>query len=593
MSIKSNAPPKNGRRLLAMLVPVWKPAAVVLLLTLLTSGIAAVGPLVQKAIFDALAGQAPPLEQWTPTGYLFAAIALLLSLALVAELVSFATSYLSWRIRLRTNFNLLDKVVSHLYSMPLSFHHREPVEVIRTRIDRGVNGFCNTLFDITFGILPSVMYLACTVVFMLALSWKLSLVALVFLPIPAIVGKYAGAIASAREKVLTDRWASIFSRFNETLALIKIVKSFTREESEKGKFLGEVKDTLGIVQRGIAVDSGLGAAKHFSMVLGSIAVLGYGAFLIQQGEITIGTLVAVLAYVNGMANPVLGLAGMYEAFCKAKVYFGIVSEVLDERREIEDAPDARVLTQVKGAVRFENVSFGYRKDKPIVRDMSFEVPAGSFVALVGPSGSGKTTIVDLLNRFFDPQSGSVSIDGVDVRDVTQLSLHRNIGMVLQDTPLFNDTIRNNIAFGKHDATEEEIVAAAKAAYAHDFIMRLPMGYETKVRGSQGLSGGERQRIAIARALLKSAPILVFDEASANLDSESEALVHQSMQALRGERTMLVIAHRLSTVKKADMILVVENGRIVESGTHVELIEAGGLYCKLVALQSLSTNDKAA
>jgi ATP-binding cassette, subfamily B, bacterial len=582
MSEKSS---RFGGRWLAMLRPLWKPAAVVLVLTLLTAGIQAVAPLIQKHIFDSLAGKHSFFDGLSPVEFVIWAVAILVALNVVAEIISFATNCLSWGLRLKTNFNLLDKVASHLYRMPLSYHHKQPVEVIRTRIDRGVNGFCNTLFDITFGILPQVMYLVCTVVFML-MSWKMSLVAFIFLPLPAVIGRYSGRIISEREKLLTERWASIFSRFNETLQLIKIVKSYTRENAERTRFLSEVADAHGVVRRGVAVDSALGAGKHFSMVLGHIAVLGYGSYLIHTGEITIGTLVAFLAYVGGLAMPVLGLAGMYEAFCKAKMYFGIVQEVLDEKNEVPDAPNAKDLPLVKGDVAFEGVTFGYRSDRQIVKNMSFSVPAGSMVALVGPSGGGKTTVVDLLNRFYDPQSGRITIDGTDIRDVTQNSLHANIAMVLQDTPLFNDTVRNNIGFGKPNATDEEIQAAARDANAHGFISRLPMGYDTPVRG-QLVSGGERQRIAIARAILKDAPILVFDEASASLDSESEALVQASIEAMRGQRTMFVIAHRLSTIKKADLILVLQNGEIVEQGKHVELVEAGGLYCKLVALQSLA------
>lgn len=514
---------------------------------------AAVAPLVQKAIFDTLGGKDSWFSGFTPIGFILTAVGLLVALALVSEVISLLTNVLSWGVRLRTNYSLLDKVASHLYGMPLSFHHKQPVEVIRTRIDRGVNGFCNTLFDITFGILPNVLYLACTIGFMLMLSWKLSLIALIFVPLPAVLGRYAGIIASEREKKLTERWATIFSRFNETLSLIKIVKSYTREDAEREKFLGEVKDTHSIVRRGIFVDSALGSGKHISMVLGQVAVLGFGAYLIQQGEITVGTLIAFLAYTGGLSGPVLGLAGMYEAFCKAQMFLGIVSEILDEQHEVQDLEGAPELPPVKGEVEFTAVTFGYRAERQIVKDLNFAVPPGSFVALVGPSGGGKTTIVDLLNRFYDPQQGRVTIDGINIKTVTQQSLHRQIGMVLQDTPLFTDSIGNNIAFGKPGATQEEIVAAAKAAYAHDFIMKLPKGYDTPVRG-QLLSGGERQRVAIARAILKDAPILVFDEASANLDSESEALVHESIQAMRGKRTMLVIAHRLSTVKKADLIL---------------------------------------
>lgn len=582
-----NSRQSSLRRILSGFTPLLGTASLVLVLTLLAAGIHAVEPLVLKHVFDALAGQDSVFAGLSIKRFLVYAVGSVLGLAVLAQGISFFANQLSWKLRLKTNYQLLDRVVSHLYGLSLRFHQRETVSSLRTRIDRGVNGFCNALFDICFTILPSLLYLSCTVVFMFALSWKLSVVALAFAPLPAIIGIWSGNIVAEREKRLTTRWVQIFERFNETLTLIKIVKSFAREEKERTRFLSEVAQTHAVVARGVTIDTLLGAAKTLSLVAGSAAVLGFGSYLILKGEITIGTLVAFLGYVGGLSAPVLGLAGVYEAVRKAKMFLDIVRELLDEAREIDDGPEARTLSAVKGAVRFEDVHFAYRADRPILQGVTFEVQPGMMVALVGPSGAGKTTVVDLLNRFYDATSGRVTIDGVDVRDVTQASLHENIAMVLQDTALFNDSLRNNIGFARDAASDEDVLAAAKAANADAFIRKLPDGYNTVV-GERGacLSGGERQRIAIARAILKDAPILVFDEASSNLDSASEAVVQDAINVLRKQKTMFVIAHRLSTIKKADLILVLDKGRVVEQGTHAQLLELGGLYSELVAIQSV-------
>ena len=581
---------RPSARALMLFRPYWKPALWLLLLTLLSTCVVAVEPLVQKYLFDKLAGPIPGHGATSAEHFIFWAVIAMGLVITLGETVALAANYFSWKLRLRVNQRLLDAVVTHIYNLSLSYHQHETIASLRTRIDKAVNGFCSVLFDMTFSILPSALYLVCTIFFMLSLSRELSVVALFFAPLPAIIGIFAGRISSRREKVLLDRWVSIFSRFHETLSLIKSVKSFVMEDSERTKFLGEVDSTNNIVRRGVGVDSLFNAGKNMALAAARLSVLGYGALLVVQGHTTVGTLVAFLSYTGGLSGPVIGLAGIYESYKKGQVYLTMLFEILDTPKVVEDKEGAATLGRVQGNVEFQNVGFSYEPTREILKDISFSIPAGSTVALVGPSGSGKTTIIDLLNRFYDPARGRILVDGVDIRDVTQNSLRKNIGMVLQDTALFNDTVRNNIAIADLQASDEQIQAAAKAASADRFIAKLSNGYDTEV-GERGacLSGGERQRIAIARAILKNPPILVFDEASSNLDSESEAIVQEAIEQLSGNKTLMIIAHRLSTIKRADVILVIENGKVVESGKHDDLVKAGGTYSRLVSLQSMTAS----
>jgi ATP-binding cassette subfamily B protein len=385
------------------------------------------------------------------------------------------------------------------------------------------------------------------------------------------------------------RWIQIYSRFNEALTSIKTVKAFVMEDIEQERFLRNVKKTNGLVLNGVRTDSFLGTAKNLSTIVARIAVMGYGSYLAIQGEITLGTLVAFLSYLNGLYSPIVGVAGLHEGFCRAKVYLDAIFEIIDAPTS-KDSPSALEMDQLAGEVRFESVCFDYRTDRPVLRNVSFLAPPGHLVALVGPSGAGKTTITDLISRFYDPVSGSILIDGVDSKLIKQSSLRKHIGMVLQDTMLFNETIRNNIGYGKPEATLDEIVRAAQAANADAFIRSFPDGYDTVV-GERGclLSAGERQRIAIARAVLKNPSIFIFDEASSHLDAESEALIQQAIRQFIRGKTTFVIAHRLSTIVKADLILVMKDGQIFETGTHYELLQQRGLYYRLVSRQSFEAD----
>jgi ATP-binding cassette subfamily B protein len=382
-------------------------------------------------------------------------------------------------------------------------------------------------------------------------------------------------------------WVRIYSRFNEVLAGILTVRTLAMEDSEKSRFLKDVKDANGMVVKGVAVDSTYSAMSNFVTLLARCAAICYGGLLVIRSEITPGTLVAYLSYLGGLFVPVQTLSSSYQVYKKSCVALEEIYWLLEVPEQSSDAPHAEDVKDVRGAVVFDNVRFTYGEENhTILENISFSVAPGEVVGIVGPSGSGKTTLMALLQRFYNPVLGSIRIDGKDIRLLKQASLRRRFGVVLQDPLLFNDTIRNNIAYGNPGATDEEIIAAAKAACAHDFILRQPEGYNTVV-GERGgsLSLGERQRITIARAIVKDPAVVILDEATSALDAETEAQVQQAIQTLVRGRTTFVIAHRLATVVHVDRILVMKNGRVHESGTHHELLAKGGYYASLVEKQT--------
>jgi len=573
-------PRKRLRRALKFALPFRRSVAIIFGITLGLAGINAAEPLVLKFIFD-------NVMPGTSTEVLLYGIALLIGIGIFREIASAFTSWLTWRARLGIHYTLLENTVERLHRMPLSFHRAEGVGAIMTRLDRGIQGFINGITQILFNVFPAVLYLAIAITVMFSLNWKLAVIVICFVPLPAIIAALAGPEQTRRERELLDQWSKIYSRFNEVLSGIVTVRSFAMEDVEKRRFLKDVNAANKIVIRGVGIDTGLGAATNLVVTFARIAAIALGGLFIIKGSISVGTLIAFLGYVGGLFGPVQGLTGIYQTIQKAYVSLDEIFSILDVQDLLGDAPNAVELKQVKGHVHFSGLKFHYEeRDRPILDGVDLEVPPGQTLAIVGPSGSGKTTLMALLMRFYDPQEGVVRIDGHDIRSVKQRSLRRNIGTVLQDPLLFNDTIRNNIAYGRPEASPADVEEAARAANAYGFISQMPEKFETMVgeRGSR-MSVGERQRVAIARALLKNPPILVLDEATSSLDAESEALVQEALDRLMKGRTTFVIAHRLATVVHADRIIVLKAGRIAESGTHEQLMRVGGYYSTLVERQT--------
>ena len=552
----------------------------IFLVTLVLAASNAAEPLVMKAIFDGLTAH-------KGLRGLVLGIGVLLGLSVFRELATAYSTWQTWHARLGIHYSLLESTVERLHRMPLNLHRSEGVGAIMTRLDRGIQGFITAITQILFNVFPAVLYLIISMAVMVRLNWKLAVMVIAFVPVPALIAAWAGPEQTRRERRLLDQWSKIYSRFNEVLSGIVTVRSFSMEDVEKKRFLRDVNTANQVVIRGVGRDSGLGAATNLVVALARIAALGLGGLFVFKGQISFGTLVAFLGYVGGLFGPVQGLTGVYQSIQKAYVSLDEIFSILDLQEHLGDAPNAREVERVRGEVSFQGVKFHYEsRERPILEGIDLEVQAGQTLAIVGPSGSGKTTLMALLMRFYDPQEGAIRLDGCDLRALKQRSLRRNIGTVLQDPLLFNDTVRNNIAYGRPEASLAEVEKAAQAANAHRFICNLPEAYDTPLgeRGNR-LSVGERQRIAIARALLKNPPILALDEATSSLDAESEALVQEALDRLMQGRTTFVIAHRLATVVQADRIIVLQNGRISESGTHRDLMRSGGYYASLVERQT--------
>jgi ATP-binding cassette subfamily B protein len=542
------------------------------------ASISALEPLVLKAVFDSFL-QGHRLSQAAVP------LAILIGAALARDSLGLLQERLFWKTRLAINFSLLRATVDRLHSLPLSYHRDQSVGATMTKIERGIAGAISAFTEVLLQLFPAIIYLSVSIIVMFQIDARLACVVLVFAPLPAVLGAFAAKEQTLRERNLMQRWTRIFARFNEVLTGIVVVKSFVMEEQEKRRFLGGVEEANAVVLRGVQTDSRYGALRSAIMSTARIVALGVGGLLVMQGRVTLGTLMAFVSYLGSLFQPVQTLTGLYQTLRKANVSVQSLLSILDAQETMGDEPGARVAGRLLGNVEFRGVTFGYRSGATVVQNVDLQVRAGEVIALVGPSGAGKTTMMALLQRLYDPDSGQVLLDGEDLRRFTQRSVRAQIGVVLQEGTLFSDSVRDNIAFGKERATDAEIEAAAVSANAHGFIAALPRGYATPV-GERGckLSGGERQRIAIARALLKDAPILILDEATSALDAENEEKVQEAIERLCRGRTTFVIAHRLSTVTAADRIVVFKEGGIAEIGSHQELLERNGYYASLVRRQ---------
>ena len=420
---------------------------------------------------------------------------------------------------------------------------------------------------------------------MFYLDWKLSLLTLIVIPMVGQAMKIFGRKIKKSSTVIQERLAEITALLQESFSATRVVKSFVREDYEIDRFVASNQRNFEAVMKNVQQTSMLTPTVEFLAALAVTFIVWFGGYEVVNGDITAGAFVAFLTYAVNLANPVKRLSRIYGNLQKAMAAVDRVFSVVDLTESITDRPDAKPLPPVTGRVRFEDVTFSYKEGRKALDGVTLEAAPGEMIAFVGPSGAGKSTIANLIPRFYEPDSGAITVDGHDIRSVTLASLRGQIGLVPQETMLFSTTIRENIRYGRLDATDAEIEEAARAANAHDFITQLEHGYDTQI-GERGvsISGGQRQRIAIARAILKDPRILILDEATSALDTESEKIVQAALDNLMVGRTSFVIAHRLSTVFHADRIYVIDAGRIVEQGTHEELLAKGGLYQHLYDIQ---------
>lgn len=509
-------------------------------------------------------------------------LAVLLALLLAVELLGGARDWLLCRVRLGIDFALMQATVRRLHALPAG-HQRDPkVSATMTQIERGIAGLSNALHDVLTRQFPALVYLTASTVAMLLLDFRLALTVIAFAPLPALLGGWAESAQRAREQRLYEQRSSVFARFNEVLTGLVAVKTSVMEEQEKRRFLSGVRDANGLVLRGASRDVGISASRNVLMLAARMLVLGVGGMLAMRGEISLGGLIAFVGYVAGVFAPVQALVGLRATLRGAGSAIERVLTVLEAQDSLGDAPDAREVGPLCGQVEFRRVGFMYRPERPVLKDVTMSVQPGEVVTLVGPSGGGKTTLMALLQRLYDPTSGTIFIDGLDIRTIKQRSLRDQIGVVLSEGALLGASVRDNLAFGKRGATTAEIEAAARAANAHDFIMALPSGYATPI-GEQGVSltSSQAKRIAIARVLLQNTPILLLDETLPEADPEDERQVQQALARLIHGRTAFIIAQRLSTIVAADRVAVFRDGTIAELGTHEELLAQQGYYASFV------------
>jgi len=518
-----------------------------------------------------------------------AAVVATVAIALAQGAGSYLNSYYSSNIGQWIGHDLRQRMYAHLQRLSMSYYDRQQVGPLVSTITDDINAVQDFISTSLLKILVDLLTIVGMLAVMLTLNLNFTLVALTVTPLLGLFVYRLRYVVKLATHDVRRHQGEMVTIVQEGLGAIRLVKAFAQGAFERQRLDEKSLQSVQAALQARRARSLVGPVVTVLVAIGTAAVLWFGAKLVLAGAMTAGALVVFMTYLGRLFRPIQDLARVSTNVAQAAVGLERVMAVLatDERLPRSVAP--RILTDVRGLVEFRDVTFGYDPERPVLRNISFRAEPGQRIGLVGPSGSGKSTLVSLIPRFYDPTSGVVAVDDVDVKEVSVRSLRRNIGFILQDTQLFHASIAQNIAYGRLDATREEIAAAARLAQAEEFILDLPEGYDTMVgQGGLTLSGGQRQRLGIARALVRNAPILILDEPSSGLDLESERLVFEGLNRLFAGRTTFVIAHRMSTIRDVDLILVLDEGRIVERGTHDELSRGGGVYAGLIAAGNLSS-----